>query len=531
MIDISFFRGAKPKIQPHLLEMGEAVKAVNCRLQSGGLKPFRGSTIVRALANPSAKTLSKYGTSAFWFEFAGSADVVEGPIASDTESTMYFTGDGLPAMTYASIATSGSGPYPSNRYTLGIPAPIGVVTAAVSGTATGGDELADSRSYVFTYVSSRGEEGPPSNPTSIVDVLEGQTVTLSGMPSAPTGDYSITSKRIYRTSTANGDTEFLFVGEINVANSSYTDTLSSENLGEVLPSIDWVPPPGNMVGLTSCGNGVLAGFYGKDIYFSEPYLPHAWPYSLTLNSPIVGIVSIRGGLVVATESQPVIISFTHPSAAAETTIESPRACVSKRSIVDMGEYALYATPDGLVAVDGAGNAPLITQNIIERYQWEKMNPHTIHSYRLEDWYVAFYQGDDGNKGFAISASGENFVELDFYADAGYADPGTASLFLAIEGNIVKWDDDEVNTHDFEWRSGTTLFARPVNMSAGRVDAEGYPVEFSLYDDDSLLFSRTVNDSNPFWIPANYLARRLAIQLSGSNTVRRVVVAESMEELS
>ena len=123
MIDISFFRGAKPKIQPHLLDVGEAQKAVNCRLQSGGLRAFRDSTLIQALALPAASTIHKFGETDFWLEFANDANAVEGPVASDTESTTYFTGDGLPAMTYASIATSGAAPYPTNRYTLGIPAP------------------------------------------------------------------------------------------------------------------------------------------------------------------------------------------------------------------------------------------------------------------------------------------------------------------------------------------------------------------------------------------------------------------------
>ena len=44
-------------------------------------------------------------------------------------------------------------------------------------------------------------------------------------------------------------------------------------------------------------------------------------------------------------------------------IESGEACLSKRSMVDMGEYIIYAGPDGLTAVQGA-TATVITQNII-----------------------------------------------------------------------------------------------------------------------------------------------------------------------
>lgn len=531
MLEINFFRGAKPKIESHLLSDGEAQKAVNCRLENGALKPFQGTSVVQALSLVNAKTIHKFGDTSNWFEFSGNVDVTEGPLASDTETTTYFTGDGLPSMTYASIATSGAAPYPSNRYTLGVPAPENAPTATVSGVATGGDETLESRSYVYTYVSARGEEGPPSLPSPIVDLLEGQSVTLSAMDAAPTGAYNIATKRIYRTSTSSGDTSFLYVGEIPVATASHVDDLATESLGGLLPSSEWYPPNDEMIGLTSCPNGVLAGFKGKELYLSEPYLPHAWPYSITVDRPIVGLVAIQGGLVVATDGQPVLVSFAHPSAASQIIIENPRACVSKRSMVDMGEFAVYSTSDGLVRVDGSGRAPIITQNIMDRYEWGKLNPETIHAYRFENWYVAFYQGVEGSGGFAITPDGEGFIELDFYAETGFTDPKEGDLYLVVGTNIVKWDDDAGSLLSYVWKSRTVLLPKPKNMAAARVDAENYPVVFALYSDGALLYSRSVNNERPFWLPANFLTRRYDVELSGINTVRRVVVAESMEELS
>lgn len=531
MLDLSFFRGARPKVQPHLLEQGEAQKAVNCRLQTGALEPFRGSVVETALAGGSAATIHKFGDTAFWFEFADDVDIVEGPVESDTEITTYYTGDGAPAMTYASIATAGAAPYPTNKYTLGIPRPDSSPSVAVTGAADPDDEIADSRAYIVTYVSERGEEGPPSLPTAIVDVLDGQTVNLTNIPLVPTGNYNITAKRIYRTSSASGDTSYLLVAEIPAANDTYSDTLSAEQLGEVLPSTDWYAPPADMIGLVSLPNGVLAGFSGKDLYLSEPYLPHAWPYSITVDSPIVGLCGVRGGLVVATEGRPVIVGFTHPSSASQIEIESPRACVSKRSMVDMGEFAIYASADGLVAVDGSGASPFITAGVIDKYDWQNLNPETIHAYRKESWYIGFYQGTEGNRGFAITATGDQFLELDFYATGGWTDPKTGELYLVVGTDIVKWDQDDVNLMTYEWHSSEVLLPKPQNMACARVDAESYPVTFNLYSEGSLLYSRDVSDKEPFWLPANYLVRRYSISLVGTATVRRAIVADSMEALT
>lgn len=534
-IDLSFFRGARPKQESHLLNDGEAQRAVNCRLQSGALQPFRGSTLIRAISRASVLTLHRFGNTAEWFEFAGDVDAAEGPLPSDTETTTYFTGDGEPAMTYAGLATTGLPPYPANRYALGIPAPATPMTVAKSGTPDPDDTSADSRTYTFTYVSARGEEGPPAPATAVIDVFDGETVNLSDIATAPTGNYNITHKRLYRTSTASGDTEFLFVAEILVSAITYDDALSGDALGEVLPSYEWYPPPSDMKGLTACENGVMAGFSGKEFCLSESYLPHAWPpgYRVTLDQPIVGIVAVRGGAIVATTGQPAVISFTNPAGAAQSDIENPRACVSKRSMVDMGDYALYATADGLVAVDGAGNAPVITASVIDRYDWKALNPETIHAYRLDSWYVGFYQGAAGNGGFAINAQGEGYVELDFYADAGFSDPDDGQLYLVVGGNIVRWDDDAAATLDYLWRSGTFLVGRPANLAAARVDADSYPavadasLVIKLYADDVLVHTQQVTSSTPFRLPANYLARRFEIEVSGSRTVRRITMADSM----
>lgn len=531
MLDLSFFRGARPKIQAHLLEKGEAKQAVNCRLQTGALEPFRGQTIVQAINLPSVSTIHKYGDTGFWFEFANDANAVEGPIASDTETTTYFTGDGDPAMTYASIATGGAAPFPSNRYRLGVPAPDAAPTINKSGTPDPEDDNLDSRVYVVTYVSARGEEGSPSLPTAIIDVQAGENVELTNIPVGPSGAYNIATKRIYRTSTASGDTSYLFVGEIPVSQDTYTDSLASEYLGEVLPSLEWYEPPSGMIGLTGLANGVMAGFEGKELYLSEPYLPHAWPYRITMDRPIVGLVGVSGGVIVATDGEPVIVAFTHPSAASQIEIETPRACISKRSMVDMGEYAVFATGDGLVAVDGSGRAPFITENVIDRYDWQRFNPETIHAYRKENWYIAFYQGVDGNKGFAITAQGDVFLELDFYADAGFTDKKTGDLYLVVAGNIVKWDDDEANLLTYVWHSGDVLLPKPMNMSLARVEAESYPVTFRLYSDSALLHTQSVTSDEPFWLPDNYLTRKYSIELSGTSIVKRAIVADSIEALS
>jgi hypothetical protein len=95
--------------------------------------------------------------------------------------------------------------------------------------------------------------------------------------------------RLYRTaSTTAGVGAFQFVKEVEVdgitwATFTLTDDVADADLGEVCPSIHWYRPNGSMVGLVGMSNGIMVGFYGNTLCFSDPYLPHAWPTSYEIS--------------------------------------------------------------------------------------------------------------------------------------------------------------------------------------------------------------------------------------------------------
>ena len=55
-------------------------------------------------------------------------------------------------------------------------------------------------------------------------------------------------------------------------------------------------------------NGILVGAQGTTLYFSEPYQPQAFSdaFTLSVDSPIVGLGVYGSSLVVATEKNPFI---------------------------------------------------------------------------------------------------------------------------------------------------------------------------------------------------------------------------------
>ena len=105
-------------------------------------------------------------------------------------------------------------------------------------------------------------ESAPAEASNSVNVRVGQTVSLSGFSSVPSG-YVVSHRRIYRSVSGT----FLFVKEIAASAASFTDDVKAEDLAEELPSLTWSEPPQTLSGLTNLPNGIMAGFRGV-IYIS-----------------------------------------------------------------------------------------------------------------------------------------------------------------------------------------------------------------------------------------------------------------------
>lgn len=525
MIRVAAFGGADYRTEPHLLEDATGQEAVNCWFNSGALEPLEKLSPVEASLVSGVQSIYRFAGQ-FWFSWAASVDVVQGPVPGDTEERTYFTGNGAPKMTMAGIATSGAAStYPTVAYDLGIPAPDTAISATVTGEPDDEDDLEETRVYTYTFVSAYGEEGPPAAPSNLAHPKPGQAVELTGIAAAPTGNRNIDRVRLYRSATAAGDTEYLFLAELPVSTSEYTDTAATEEMGEPLPSTGWDPPPGDLEGLVAIPNGALAGFRGKEVCFSEPYRPHAWPvaYRLTMDHPVVAISATRDGLIVATTATPYVVSAAHPSAASMQEIEYPIGCVSRRGMVDMGGTALFPTAEALVSV-GSDGLNRISDEVMGEDLWATLNPSSIHAYRWRDRYVAFYDGSDGRGGFMLSANGGSLTFLDFYADSGWEDPETGDLFLLIDGQVYQWHGGGERT--YRWRSKDYLAPRAPSLSAARVDADSYPVTLRLFADGVQVAEQSVNGPDAQRLPAKR-GRRWAFELEGSAPVRVVSIAESV----
>jgi hypothetical protein len=543
VISLTKFSGVAPRVSPNKLTPEMAQTALNVRLLAGTLSAWKlPTTVLTGLTEASKSTIYRYGQdlvsdSQYWFEWPVDVDVVKGAIANDQTERTYFTHPTLGArITNNSLAlTGGSGSFPRNSYPLGVPSPVitPIIAVQVTGDTTSSIE---SRVYIFTYVTSLGEEGPPSPPSNLLDVRTvGSTVRMTGLGTTAPSGYAgyITAKRIYRTLSGSLSTEYQLVDEIPIAQATYDDSILGSALNEVIPSITWTAPPSGCFGITQMANGILLLFKGYDIYPSEAYVPYAYPanYSLAVDYPIVGGKAIGTSAVILTTGHPYLLTGSDPSALSLVKLESPQSCSSKRSIAAASGGVIYASPDGLIFVSVSGQVQNMTEAMFSRDEWQALVPSSMSGYFHDGRYHGFYNSGAAQRGFIFDPSQGTgaFVFVDTYATAGFSDLLQDALYLKVGTNIVKWNSDAAKM-TYTWKSAVFELGSPSNPACAQVVAKSYPVTFKLFADGTLKHTQTVANDLPFWLPSGYRARFLEIEISGTAEVLAVHVAASPQEL-
>jgi hypothetical protein len=403
----------------------------------------------------------------------------------------------------------------------------------VTGTPTNATDAAETVLYATTWVTTWGEEGPPSLVSSTADWKPGQTVQLTGLPTSAGAGYSIASKNLYRSAMGSASTKLQFVANLAAAAATYNDTTPTANLGSVLPTQGWVEPPSTMVGLTAMANGVLAGFTGNTVCFSVPYAPYAWPpaYQKSTDAPIVALAAFDQSLFVGTTTGVYVITGADPASMSSDKLGVAQSCVSKRSVVPMLGGVVFASPDGLMLLTSGGLSNL-TSGLMTRVEWQAYAPASISAYESDNKYIAFFDNGTRRGGLVFTfGDAPTFCETDVYATSGYRDKSRDALFLVVGNELKKWDDATAAALTYTWVSGTFSLPYEVNMACARVSATAYPVSFQLYADGAAIGGPiSVADKYAFRLPSGYRSARYSFSLNGTADVRSVDIADSMGEL-
>jgi hypothetical protein len=494
------FGGMIPALDEQLLPENAAAYSQNAWVYSGRLAGMHVPTPVYTCASAATTKVFRFPNNfndnildSTWIEFENpDTDIIRAPVIGDTFERYYWASTSA-APQYNTAARMKAG---SPAYLLGIPSP-----AAPTVSSTGGaSELTVSRAYVYTYVTAYGEEGPPSPPASLTGKTDDTwTITLGTASTLDTTNRNLTHRRVYRTITSsNGVATYFLVVELPIATTSYDDTLSDTAVSgnSQLQSTSWTPPPSDLEGFSAMPNGMIAAWRENELWFCEPYRPHAWPasYVLAVEFPIVGLGVIGQTLVECTEGFPSAATGINPASVSLSKLSVYEPCLSRGSIVSAPEGVYYASQNGLVLV-GGGTVRNITRELITKDKWQDLvSAATLRAVRLGTAYYAFGAARVGS--FESSAFEPTvFAQSDFSGayrgllvdpqnerigfNALYSPIATTNVVSAVwsgevfiirEGEVY-WLNiaDQTPTHEvFRWRSKIFQLGGKKNLAAMRV---------------------------------------------------------------
>lgn len=506
------------------------------------------------------------------------------PAGLSLATTYYVSSDGLVADAFkvadtyidavegnsVDITDTGTGTHTATtqeqaEFTLGIPQP-----AAPTVVPSGGSGSADTRSYVVTWVSAYGEEGPPSD----ADVETGKVddtwaITL---PTPSANDLGVTRNlryvRIYRTVVSgSGVATFYLVAEVDIWDTSYNDTDADAVVAanSALASTGYTAPPTDLEGFVHMGNGILVGFKDNEIWFTEPYRPHAWPvaYVLTTEYPIIGVGVANQTAIICTQGSPVSVTGVNPLYMAVAKFTALEPCISRGSILSTTEGVYYASSNGLILVQ-SGSVQNITRQLVTRDKWQRLiNNSAVKAARFGLAYYAFGASVAGafeetafeETAFSFSDTTNSFMGVlvdptdarvaftrlvsDDSVDGVMTDPWTGEVMIIRDGEVLWIDlsDDLDVLEECVWKSKVFQTNEIMNFAALKVYFTLPPVEpdsygtIEVYGDGVLRVAHTLETSGKLLrIPSGFKAQLWQIVITTSVVIRSVEMATSVKEL-
>ncbi len=448
-------------------------------------------------------------------------------------------------------------------FNINVTGPVGNVYTANISTVIG-EEDKETRAYVYTFVNIYNEEGPPSNPV-IVDTAITASVTLSVTLDAPGSYVPFKEIRVYRTPTGSTIAEYFFAKSLPTIGltpgaKTIVDDTKAEYLNEPLSSLYYYPPPNGLVGLMTLPNGILAGWQGNDLWFSEPYKAWAWnPNNVKpLPHAIVGGIAHGAGAIITTRATPYAVSGVSSDSMTTTRINIDQAGVSKWSIAVVDGTVMYASHDGLVVISGMTGGLTQSQRFFTRDVWRTRYGNGLSGMRFSVWdgrLVVFHASATFTP-FMIrfdEADGTMTELPDLVAKCSFISQLTDQFYFA-NGSIIYQFNGGTDLTAI-WESKEMVVPGPVSYGIMQVVCEGsWNIRFTaalntppaagkqgtvtrgiwtvVTSATQVTYSATISGGNQtIRLPAGFESDRWKVRLVGSGRFRELKVAQTGRELT
>lgn len=465
-IRVTNFGGVVPRLGARNLPDNNAQLSENTKLFSGELRAWNRGRKVATVGVDTPRTVYRYDYqgAARFLAFQEPTWVVKAPLINETLGRLYWAGSQGVKYNSAQRIEAALPPY-----NLGVPTPT--VNASVSAVG-GASELITTRVYIVALVGPFGEEGPTSLPFKTSGKVDASWV-VNGLDSVTFDNArfpAVTRLRLYRTVTSDTGVDYRRVAEWPISSipSTFEDTVPDTQVAvaPVYESFDWTPPPPDLTGIISVAGGFLAGFRGRELWFSVPYFPHAWPesYKLAVEDDIVALGTFGNVVVVTTKGEPYAAVGSNPAVMTLSKYDKVLPCVSAQGLVATSGAVLYPSYDGLVSISSDGYR-IISQPYVTKDEWlSRFSPRGIRASVYQDRYFAFFNSKFGfTIGFDDPSTGFTSIELDGVSSVDL-DRTTGQTLVTIGRDVYEWDDDRGDRLVYQWKSKPFLIPKPANFA-------------------------------------------------------------------
>lgn len=431
----------------------------------------------------------------------------------------------------------------------------------------GETELVEDRYYTYTFVNDRGEESKPYLPGDgnsdtelpLLSCNQAQTAQIalpSGFNSGITAVDHITHWRVYRSAAGAQAASFMFVAEVPIGVTTFTDLRRTDSLSESMITTTWFPPPvlsGKCLKhLVQMPGGFLAGFVGNTVYFSEVNHPYAWPvvYAIPCNDDVVALGVFGVTLVVLTKGGPVYMTGSGPESMTKVEIESNEVCQSPRSVVPVSGGVLFASQNGLCVASQQG-VQLMTGALWTQKEWQALSPPDVIAEELDGTVYMTHTG--GLVMAALHIPTGKLVRMNTSVTAFYSDFSTGELFAALppaSGQVAKYTKLLAGSglRTGRWRSKRIVLEKEAGFAWLVVEGEqsvSQPLKVDIYcyqlvdgvETITLLntatgdgsFSAVVTDTQPMRVSVGRY-KDFEVEIQGTCRVDSVLLTSSLVEL-
>ena len=356
----------------------------------------------------------------------------------------------------------------------------------------------------------------------------------------------------------------------------------------------WNRCPDDLTNLRSHPNGFFVASKGKMLHFSEPYAPWAWPedYQIPIDSEIIGLGIFGSTIVVVTDGYLYTFSGPHPDSLYKTRL-SFQPGLSQRGVVETDDGVMFPSKEGFILINHNG-AVNVTSELFSPDDWEDYELETCHGSWYNKAYYGWYKSADFEGGFVIDfLNGSITTGLDYHWAShvalidGKFRTIVASSIADSSLYISQWGNDSTRYRNYQYKSPRYILAKPSNFKVAQVILDtdfyntvidliedestltglnaaqwalGVPeaslndfiinsqdvngdnlytlgslgvqeyVEFKIYVDSVLKFTKHVMYSTMFKLPRGFRNKKWEIEITGMIPVKRVLMATSTEEI-